>query len=45
METIVPEPSEPVREAIVAALAEQSQPGDGWVAAALREGSDTGEDD
>ena len=45
METIVPEPSEPVREAIVAVLTEQSPPGDGWAAAALHEGTDTDEDD
>lgn len=38
METIVPEPTEPVREAIVAALREEPGPADGWAAAALREG-------
>ncbi len=47
---IVPEPTEPVRDAIVAALREQpdvdyGRADDGWAAAALREGVDADADD
>lgn len=38
VETIVPEPTESVREAIVEALRERSEPRDRWAAAVLREG-------
>jgi hypothetical protein len=42
---IVPEATESVREAIVAALRVQPDADDGWAAAALREGVDVDADD
>jgi hypothetical protein len=40
VEAIDPDPDEPVRAAILTALREESEPLDGWAAAALAEGVD-----
>ena len=45
MATIVPEPSDSVCEAILAALRAEDEPAGAWAAAALAEGVDADADD